>query len=254
MKAMCRQRAPAWPAPATRAADATPLTEGSRDGSPWTNSTVPSARSSAINCEQFPDSKPPPRQPAAPAGTGADGAGAKWPDNPPHANPSRTPLARNPGPGQARDGADHRQLRRRAPRPPGHAGAAAQRGAPSRRAQLRADLRAASALFLRPPRRPPRAGAGAHRDAARQAQRTRALRHRPDRGAALRPALREPVAAGLRRRRAGARTGHALCAGRRRLPLRRQACRRLRHARCRRPARRLRRGAHEQLRGARPAR
>ena len=53
-------------------------------------------------------------------------------------------------------------------------------------------------------RRQARTGAGAHRHAARQAGRTGALRHRPDRGAALRRALRRAVAAGLHRRRAGA--------------------------------------------------
>ena len=55
-----------------------------------------------------------------------------------------------------------------------------------RRAQLRDDLRAASARLLRRAAPQARTGAGAHRHPARQADRTRALRRRPGRGAALR--------------------------------------------------------------------
>jgi 16S rRNA pseudouridine516 synthase len=68
-----------------------------------------------------------------------------------HASVSRRPPPRH------RRGmrADDRQLRRRAPRPPGDAGAVDQRGPPPWRAFVRADLRAAPARLLRAAGRPP---------------------------------------------------------------------------------------------------
>ena len=58
-----------------------------------------------------------------------------------HANPARFPPSRHRAPLRP----DDRQLRRRAPWPPGHAGPADQRSAAPRRAVLRGDLRAAPA-------------------------------------------------------------------------------------------------------------
>ncbi len=147
-----------------------------------------------------------------------------------------------------------RQLRRCAPRPPGHAGAAALGGPAPRVAVVRADVRAASARLFRCGCRQTGTGADTHRHAARQARRAGTLRHRPDRGAALRRAFRGAAAADLHRRRVVPRAGREICAGRRRLPLRRETFGRLRDARRRRPGARLRRRAHEQLRGARRSR
>ena len=104
-------------------------------------------------------------------------------------------------------------------------------------------------------RRQARAGAGAHRDPARQAVRARALRRRPGRGAALRRRLRGAVARGLHRRRARrAASARATCWSATTSASARSRAGDYAMLDAAGARARLRRRAHDELRGARPAR
>ena len=153
--------------------------------------------------------------------------------------------------------AHDRQFRRRAPRPPGHAGpadAARRAIAACPRCVLTFEPHPRDYFAARLSGKPDMC-AHAHRHAARQTRRTGTLRHRPGGGAALR---RQAFAAqspqGLHRRRAGRRAwARATCWW---ATTSASAPGGPATTRCSTPPARprLRRGAHEQLRGARPAR
>ena len=185
---------------------------------------------------------------------------AVWPGRPGRPAPTAEPEhdARLPQlrPFRHRAGlrADDRQLRRRPPRPPGDARAARVRSGAPRPAGDGDDLRAEPARLVRGAGRQAGARTGPHRDAARQALRARAMRRRAGGRDALRCRVRRAVAGVVHRQGPGRRARCALRPGRRRFPLRRPPRRRLRDARCRRRGARLRRGADDELRGARRSR
>ena len=110
---------------------------------------------------------------------------------------------------------DHRQLRRRAPRPPAHAAAVRRQGRRAWPAGDRRHLRADAARVLRG-----RCGAGAPDAPAREARGAGALRHRPRRAAAFRRAHAQFQRGRLRAVAAGRGARRPPHRGRPRLPLR----------------------------------
>ncbi len=172
--------------------------------------------------------------------------------------PSHAGVPRNSAAERARTvRADDRQLRWRAPRPSGAAGARGRGRAGARHRVGRDDVRTSSARALHA-----RPCADAHLRVARQVRGSGGTRHRPRHRAALQPGLCRPFGRCLHRsRRAG--LSRALAAGRRRFPLRRAADRRRRTAAAALGARRVRartdadrgrrRGTHLEFRGARRA-